>query len=185
METITMWTKQHKSVLETLNKEGRYTAKRKFIMMDLEEHAHLVFEVYDWLVKHMPGGGPRPEDAEYPVWASYSGEAVMLPDDRSVILEFAVDPAIVTPLNIIKWGMILNYSYIPDGEEDASRHRELLNAYRVSDSQAFMSQFYPQIKREIIESWDRLFDDRILFGNDYQYGIMWELRKEWITKVVQ
>lgn len=185
METITMWTKQHKSVLETLEREGRYTGKREYIQMDLQEHTSLVLEAYDWLVKNLPGGGVRPEDGEYPVWASYSGEAAMLPDNKSVILEFTVDPNIVTAVNIIKWGMILNYSYIPDGEEDASRHRELLKAYGVSDSQAFMSQFYPQIKREIIGSWDRLFNDRILFGNDYKYGIMWELRKEWITKVVQ
>ena len=31
MEKITVWTKQHKAVLETLEQEGRYVAKRQFV----------------------------------------------------------------------------------------------------------------------------------------------------------
>ena len=31
MEKITVWTKQHKAVLETLEREGRYVAKRQFV----------------------------------------------------------------------------------------------------------------------------------------------------------
>jgi hypothetical protein len=41
-------------------------------------------------------------------------------------------------------------SYIPADEHDAKRHRQLLEQYGVSNAKAYMSQFYPQIKREII-----------------------------------
>lgn len=185
VENVNVWTKQHKNVLKTLETQGRYTAKREYIMLDLQEQAPLVLEAYDWLVKHAPGADRKPEDAEYPVWVSYSHQATMMQDPGTVILKLELDPETITPVNIIKWGNILNYSYIPDGAQDARRHEELLAAYGVSDTKAYMSQFYPQIKREIIDSWDRLFDDRILLGNDYKYGIIWELRREWIADVIR
>ena len=106
-------------------------------------------------------------------------------DPETVILKLSVDEALITPVNVIKWGKIMDYSYIPANESDAERHRTLLADYRVSDVKAYMSQFYPQIKREIIASWDRLFDDTILLGNDLKYGLIWELREEWILDVME
>ena len=57
--------------------------------------------------------------------------------------------------------------------------------YGVDDVKAFMTQFYPAIKKEIVASWDRLFDDYVKLGNDLKYGTIWEIRKEWVTKVIQ
>ena len=52
MEQIKVWTKQHENVLKELNENGRYIARREYIRSDLQEHAGLVLEVYDWLVMH-------------------------------------------------------------------------------------------------------------------------------------
>ena len=180
MENITVWTKQHRSVLETLERTGRYTAKREYIVMDLEEHAELVLEVYDWLADHSPNRVHRPADAEYPVWVSYTQEAVMLPSPGTVLLELSVPGELIAPVNIEKWGAMLNYSYIPASPGDARRHRRLLEAYGVSDAKAYLSRFYPDIKSEIVSSWDRLFDDGVLLGSAAAYGTLWELRREWV-----
>lgn len=80
----------------------------------------------------------------------------MLPEKGRVILELEIEESLITRVNFTKWGMILNYSYIPADKADEKRHKELLEAYGVSDTQAYMSQFYPEIKREIRESWKRL-----------------------------
>ena len=80
---------------------------------------------------------------------------------------------------------ILNYSYIPADKADEKRHKALLEAYGVSDTQAYMSQFYPEIKREIRDSWKRLFDDDIQIGSDGCYGNIWEVRREWVKNVIQ
>ena len=95
-----------------------------------------------------------------------------------------LEEAQITRVNIAKWGAILNYSYIPADEADDRRHKKLLRDYGVSDAKAFMTQFYPDIKREIIASWARLFDDRVQLGNDWCYGTIWEVKQEWITAVV-
>ena len=138
MKQITVWTKQHRSVLEQLEKTGRYIARREYIEIENQEGAPLVLEVYDWLV----------------------------PQEQTVTLKLCIDPALIAPVHIAKWGTILNYSYIPLNEQDARRHQQLLESYRVSDTQAYMSRFYPQIKREIIDSWDRLFDDSVHLNSD-------------------
>lgn len=48
-----------------------------------------------------------------------------------------------------------------------------------------MSQFYPEIKREIVDSWSRLFDDSIILGSEAKYGTIWEVKGEWVTSVTQ
>ena len=185
MEQIKVWTKQHENVLKELNETGRYIARREYIRSDLQEHAGLVLEVYDWLVRHSPDAAQKPGDVEYPVWVSFTSEAVMLPSPGAVILELTLDPACITSVNIEKWGSILNYSYIPKDKADARRHQDMMEQYGVSDAKAYMSQFYPHLKREIIASWDRPFDDSVILGNDSKYGNIWEIRKEWVTQVIR
>ena len=102
-----------------------------------------------------------------------------------MILELALDPARITPIHIGKWGTMLNYSYIPADQADAKRHEKLLKDYGVSDAKAYMSQFYPQIKREIIQSWERLFDSAITLGSNETYGTIWEIRKEWVIQTIR
>ena len=43
MAAMTVWTKQHVSVLDTLEREGRYVAKRRNIAIDAGEDAGIVF----------------------------------------------------------------------------------------------------------------------------------------------
>ena len=156
MAKITVWSKQHENVWKVLQETGRYTVKREYIIKDLKEHSELVLDTYEWLVKNGPDYGNKPADVEFPVWVSFRQDAT-----------------------------ILNYSYIPADKADEKRHKELLEAYGVSDTQAYMSQFYPEIKREIRESWKRLFDDDIQIGSDGCYGNIWEVRREWVKNVIQ
>ena len=184
MGKIKVWTRQHKNVLNELEKTGRYTAKREYISKEMQEHTGIILEAYDWLVKNGPDAANRPEDVEYPVWVSFDRAATMLSGRDGAILELLLDEERVTSVNIAKWGAILNYSYIPADEADGKRHRELLHLYGTDDVRAVMTPFYPEIRREITGSWKRLFDDSIKLGNDLKYGTIWEIRREWVTEVL-
>ena len=61
---VRVWTKQHENVLRELETKGRYVARREYIQADLGEHAPLVLEAYDWLVKHTPAAADRPLSAD-------------------------------------------------------------------------------------------------------------------------
>ncbi len=185
MAQTTVWTKQHQNVWNDLQKNGRYIVKRDYIHLDLQEQSHLVLDTYEWLVTHSPSHENKPLDVEFPIWVSFRQDATMLPEPGRVILKLELDDSLITRINIAKWGTILNYSYIPTDVADRQRHRELLEIYGVSDAKAYMSQFYPEIRREIRESWSRLFDDRIQLGNDTCYGNLWEIRKEWVKDIIQ
>lgn len=186
MGTIRAWTKQHESVWKKIQKDGRYAAKLKYVNMDLEECADVVLEAYEWLIRHHPKADERPADAETPVWVSLDRDATMLPSAGTVILELELDEDLITPLNITKWGMIMNYSYIPASDEDGERHRREMNEKGISDVKAYSTPFYPLEKREIVSSWSRLFDRNILIDRDgKEYGLIWEIRKEWVKQVLQ
>lgn len=185
MERRTVWTRQNRKILTDLEESGRYIADKRYIKADMEDTAPLVLMAYDWLVSHSPKRDLRPADVDYLIWVSYRRDATMLADEQTVILELAVDPEVITPVNINKWGAILNYSYIPADPADEERHKELLHLYGTSDAKACMTQFYPQIKREILESWERLFDPGILMGSDAEYGTIWEIQREWVTNIIR
>ena len=180
METIRVWTKQHIRVWEQLQQEGIYHARRTGILHN--EDTQLMIETYDWLAAHIPNAAEKPSGAEYPIWLAFSRAGTMLPTPNTVLLELEIDPAMITHINIHKWGTILNCCYIPADAQDARRHSQLLKDYGISDAKACMTPFYPQIKREIRESWMRLFDDSIQLDNPETYGTIWEVRKEWVRK---
>lgn len=179
------YTKQHKSVWETLQRDGRYVGKRKFVELELEEHAGIMMRVYDFLVQYSPNRQFKPADADYPIWFVVNPADVMLKEPDRLHLTFEVPEEKAAYINIAKWGAIMNYSYLPKDEADRQAHRDLLTAYGISDAEAVMTPFYPQIKRKIEASWQRLFDEDVRLGNDSAYGIIWELRKDWIVDVTE
>ncbi len=183
-EKIRVWTKQHKSVRDILLKEGRYVGRKKFIEMDLGEHYKLVLLAYDWLVEHSSNLDKKTKDAEYPIWLSVREESHMKADDNSVSIELMVDKSDLCFINIEKWSNILNYAYLPKDKHDEAKHREFMKGCGLSDTQAVMSRFYPEIRDKIIKSWDRLFIEDDFVTNKDCYAIIWELRKEWIIKII-
>ena len=183
MSSITVYTKQDQRVLDILEQTGRHTAKAKFVMQN--DDSRLMCYAYNWLMQHHPDAKNRPVDADYPVWVSYRHDATMLNSPGYVILELSIDPARITRINIAKWGAINNCSYIPANPEDGIRHRKKMDALGVNDVKACTTQFYPELKREIEDSWMRLFDDNIQLGNNLTYGLIWEVQKEWITRVIR
>ena len=183
MGKIKVWTRQHKNVAEVLQETGRYITREEYIRKENQEHSNIILLAYKWLASNGPNVKNRPEDVSYPVWVAFESDSLMLPGENDVIIELEVEESDITPVNVTKWGMILNYAYIPLNEEDAKRHRELMDMYGVNDPQAVMSQFYPELKREITVSWMRLYDDSVVVGNDLKYGTIWELRREWVTDI--
>lgn len=181
-----VWTRQHESVLKELNDTGRYIMKTENVSLDMPEYKHIMMEVYMWLANNMPTINIKPEDVSLPIWVVFKSDAAMLPSPNMCLLELEIDENIVYHLNINKWGMILNYSYIPSDEIDDKRHTELLKKYGISDTKAYMSNFYPTLKSEIKNSWMRLFDDNISINDGKEcYGLIWEIKKEWVVKVLE
>lgn len=175
-------TSQHKSVLETLVNTGRYVLDPEFVCNELRDddtNRSLVLEPYNWLASAMPTRDVKPADAEYPVWLSLNTASNYPAADDGVIIELEIPDEFVAMISVEKWSRILDYRYIPADAADERRHLEMMAAYGVSDTQACMSNFYPDLKRDIMASWSRVFDVADT-PDEMCYGLVWELRKEWI-----
>lgn len=179
-----VWTRQHIKVLEKINKDGIYIATTDIISLDMPEHKEIMVDVYTWLAENMPSKNIKPKYAVLPIWVALQNETAYLPVKDTNLIELEVDEKLLCYVNTSKWGTILNYSYIAKNTEDYEAHIKLLKKYGTSDTVAYMSNFYPQIKDEIRKSWLRLFDDTILINGDTnKYGLLWEIKKEWIVNV--
>lgn len=180
---IHVWTKQHEAVLEQLERDGRYVAKRKYIQNDLGDQQEIMAKVYDVLVQHHPDLARKPADAEVPVWLSFEQGRTMLNTPNFVIMELELDDSLITEININKWGQVMNYGYLPLDEKDQARHIEYMRNCGTNDAKAVMTNFYPELKAEIVDSWSRLFDDNVHMGSDASYGLIWEITKDMLVNV--
>ena len=100
-------------------------------------------------------------------------------------LELEVEESAITRVNIAKWGAMLNYAYLPADAADGRRHQRETERRGISDTEACLSRFYPELKAEIQQSWHRLFDPAVRLGSDEDYGNLWEIRREWIRNVIR
>lgn len=182
---IKVWTAQSKIVIDTIEKYGVYHVKRDFILKKYREISKLFLDPYNWFIGQAVKRTTRPQGAEYPIWA-YCDSAMISnygPGDYIIELEIPIDKAIF--FNQGKWLRILNLSYIPKNSDDDKDFKEKINTYGLQHgSLAYTSNFYPQLKREIIASWERLFDDSIRLSEDDMCSL-WEIRKEWVTNIIK
>jgi hypothetical protein len=88
-------------------------------------------------------------------------------------------------MDTAKWDYVLNYWYLPVDDADAKQYKEKLSAAGVNNATTmYMQNFHPILKREVEESWMRLFDNSIRYS-DISQATVWEIRKEWIVKVTR
>ncbi|WP_432666965.1 DUF3841 domain-containing protein [Wukongibacter baidiensis] len=184
-EKIRIWTRQDEGILNVLKEHGRYIVKEEYITNKMENCSDVFLDVYKWYTKKAQEIVPKPHDVKYPIWVSISANYMLQPVEGSVVLELLIDRDMVITMDVEKWGRIVNYWYVPISREDETEHDKLLKKYGLSDdSSAYMSNFYPQIKRKIIKSWDRLFDNSYDLS-DVMQGTIWEVKEEWIQKIIR
>jgi len=185
MSKIKVWTRQDESILDILDKDGRYIVKKEYIEQKMEDCAKYYLEVYSWYTNKAKEIVPKPEDVNYPVWVSVSDDFMLQQVPGTVILELLLDEASVIVMDTEKWGRIVNFWYVPLNKKDEEDYDKKLKSYGINNSSnAYMSNFYPQLKKEIKKSWDRLFDNSILISNERQ-GTIWEVKKEWVQNVIR
>ena len=184
MSDITVWTKQNAAVIDQLRAKGRFTADIRYIRRELEDTAEIMLYIYRWLSDHIPITAVRPEDASFPIWVSFERDATMMPEPGYVILELSVETDQIAAIDILKWTKITNYSYIAADEEDESEHNRLLAETGADNARAVMTRFYPELRNKIILSWNRLFDPPSRPGDPGTYGLIWEVRSEWIKEII-
>ncbi len=185
MESVTAWTRQVSQVLEEIERTGSYHVREEYVRAKNGEIADYYLELYRWYTRQARRRIEIPEEYDLPIWLSLS-EAQKLPPAPGTVsftLEIPRDHLVIADMD--KWGYRVNYMYIPTSPEDEHRHNEELRRYGISSEAALVSgpkgNFYPLLRRKIVESWDRIFIPSDCADNNV--GTVWEIRPEWIREV--
>ena len=181
-----LWTRQVLQVWEEIEKTGRYTVKPEYIQAKNDTISDFYFELYEWYTK-MAGKYLTIEDGlKYPIWLSVNEDMMLQPTEDTVILEVEIPEEEVLLCNNIAWGFRVNYWYVPLDEADEKKHNaELKKLGIASEADLVMTDkgnFYPVMRRKIIDSWERVFTARPEKADDY-VATAWQIKKEWVREV--
>lgn len=186
MAKMKVWTRQDIRILEHLQEYGFYRCKAEYIENKMENFAEYYKKLYQWYGKRSENIVPRPDqNIEYPIWVSIDEEMQLRPVEGTVILELEIDSTQIVITDVEKWGYVVNFFYLPLNYDDLAKYNNELKRYRIADESELImgskGNFYPLLKKKIVDSWERLFDPYKLSG--VMQGTTWEIKKEWVQKI--
>ena len=184
-EYVTLWTRQVSEILDDIKECGVYKVKEEYIRKKNDTISDYYLKLYKWFTgeakKHVDVKG------DYPIWLSVADEFRLRPVEGTVTLRLRVPSKEVLLCNYDAWGYTVNYFYVPLDEADKARHKEELTKNGlVSDDELFLTSkgnFYPLLKREVVNSWERIFTLKPTDLKACLVAVTWEIKKEWIEEV--
>ncbi len=176
-EKISLWTAQADIVLQTLERDGVYYVKQKYVDQKYQESAWIFQTAYRWFVSSAASRCEIPAGAESPVWMYKDpGWTGAQPGSHLINLLVPADEAILFDLR--DWNRILNLS--PVGAESDKIEKKLKAQGIMHPSEVFEKPYYPILKREIVKSWDNLFVRKDI-PDLYKQAAVWRIRRDWIV----
>lgn len=187
MEKVRLWTNQHKNSLKIIEQKGRFINRKEYILSKFEDISEFFIEKYDYFTMEASKRLDKPVDVEYPIWCGISKRATFANTPETVIYELLVPKNKVIYFDGSKWDYVLNNIYLPVDEKDRKRFHKEIEKYGLPDEFNFIhgkyQGWYPEIEKEIKNSWQRIFhvegmNDLIIQAN------IWEIQKDWVERVV-
>ena len=184
-----LYSVQHKNVVDVIQKEGTCFSKAAYIQQKYGESAPIFMAAYSWLAGQAPTYVPKPTGAQLHYWA-FADEASFerYGDSRVLVLDVPVEEAIF--FNLLDWNTILKLQYLAESEEDEACFAATLREQGVRhDSDVMLTGFYHILKRQVQESWQRLFrhHQQIAAGQrpfPTIQAALWQIRLPWVREVI-
>lgn len=91
--------------------------------------------------------------------------------------------------SLYDWNRILCLSYMGETEKEEKEFRQTLLEYGIRrESDLILTNFYPELKRQVMDSWNRLFSHdqairKAISENQPLSGVqagLWCIKKEWV-----
>lgn len=185
-DKITLYSPQSSQVAEIIRREGVCFSRPEFIAKKYGESAPLFLTAYNWFVREAAKIVPPPPGASFPYWAVADPKSV----DRSAggeLLVLSVPADQVILFDLYDWNKILQLRYLTDNPKEEKAFTADLAMRGLDCYKVMMSSFYPEEKKKILQSWERLFvhHNAILQGDTTGVGLvqvgLWCIRREWIV----
>lgn len=184
--TITLYSSQDEAVVNALMQEGRCFSKREYVEKKYGESAPIFVAAYGWFVKEAAKRLERPAGAGYPYWAFQELYDVDASQD-SRVLKLRVPRGEAVFFDMFDWIKVLRLQYIGETEAEEACFKQKLADYGIRrEMDVVLTGFYPALKREVENSWSRLFRHHEKIREGQAHGAksvqagLWQLKKEWI-----
>ena len=183
---VKLFSPQAEAVWQAVENEGTAFSRREYVIKKYEESACVFLAAYDAYVREAERIVSSPDERAYPYWAFASEELV----DRSgglrvMRLRVPLEEAVF--FDQYDWYKVLRLSYIGETDKDEEAFARGLEMRGIRDSsEAVLRPFYPDVKRQITESWKRLFRHDSAIRNGDTSGVravqagLWQIKKEWL-----
>lgn len=181
-----MFSAQAEVVVRALMREGHCFSRREYVERKYEESAQIFLAAYGWFVREAQRYAPRPAGAGYPYWAFaelYNVEA----SEDSRVLKLSVPRAEAVFFDMYDWIKVLRLQYLGETEAEEARFKQKLADYGVRrEMDVILTNFYPALKREVEDSWQRLFRHHESIRQGLEHGAksvqagLWQLKQEWL-----
>jgi len=187
-ETITAWTRQVPEVLTELRRNGIYKVREEYIRIKNDTIAEYYLKLYDWYTAKSRKYIDIPADAFYPIWFSLDEDYRLQPVSDSIILKVQLPRDQILIVDIEKWEYRGNDLYVPADKSDEEMFHKELRRYGIADETSLVEtskgNFYPLLKRRVLESWERIFTmPPASLKNGF--ATSWILKEEWVTEVLR
>lgn len=178
-DALRLWTCQTREVSALLAREGCCRVRWEFIDRKYAESSWSFRLAYAFFSRYMASVLPPGEGEKSPYWLHADpGAASHSPE--GVLLELAVPREECICFDGASWSRVLNLEYLgKDPADDAAFQHKMEAAGLQHPSQAFSSPFYPQFRREIESSWERLFLREP--AEQRMQAAAWHLKEDWVV----
>ncbi len=180
-ETITLYTQQAQVVLDAIERDGYSRVKWEYIQSKYGDDSWAFRQAYAFFAQNAPTYVAPPEGAESGIWCYCDQRwAVAAAGGHLLKLEVPREKAVLFDSRI--WNKMLNLQYVGKDEADEEAFESKLASMGIKNAaEAFSTSFYPMAKREIQQSWQRLFGSADQCPETYVMAGLWELRREWLV----
>ena len=185
-DRITLYTSQPDGIIEKLRDGEPHRARLEFIREKYGEAAQVFLNAYAWFTAQASKLLPRPAEAESAVWA-FADLRFLERGVGSGILELEVPRNEAVFFSMRDWNRILNLRYLGSKPAEEAAFEDKLRRHGIAyEGDIFLKPFYPQLKSELLRSWERLFRHHEATARGEKPGIadlqagLWEIRPQWV-----
>lgn len=185
--TVILYASQTEPVWQAIQNDGVAYSKAEYVRRKYQESAPVFLTAYQWFVQQLPRYVPRPEGAEFPYWA-FGDLYQMETGFSSHVLTLEVPVEEVVFFDMHDWNKVVQMKYIGETEAQERVFYRELRERGLDYSDVMLTNFYPDLKTQILHSWQRLFrhHEAMKAGKasdirSLQAGL-WCIRKEWILR---
>lgn len=184
---MTLYSAQAEPVLAALERDGICFSREEYVAKKYVESAPIFLTAYRWFVQAAREVVPPPPGAEFPYWAFRDLYSLEASNDTHVMkLEVPLDQAVF--FDLYDWNKVVRLQYIGESENEERAFLRDLRRRGITPNDVMLTQFYPEFRQKILDSWRRLFrhHEAIRAGDLTGVGgvqaALWQIKKEWGSK---